>query len=377
MIQKTTTALLSLLLIGQLVSLEPHFGVGSYEVGNYSKAVPAQVRTAPRISVERLAELASSRSVEHRSLVFVGDVLLARNVEYLLQTKGEAYPYEGVDFAEFGAKSAVIGNFESTIPEVHEPTPAKHIRFSTDSKWLSALRAAGFTHFSLANNHTDDFAEQGFLHTQHSLRTFGFSTLNEKYNHQKLSLEYLEVDDISVAVISCSDLSLGCAEAAIQNVFFRANLDSDLQVAYVHWGEEYEAQHNKRQEQLAVDLVSFGADLIVGHHPHVVQDVGLIDSVPVFYSLGNYIFDQYFSTDVQQGLLLQVTFDGIPKVHLVPVTSEASLSQPRVMATKLYQKFLHRLAKRSDQKLFRHITQGVIPLSQLVATSTKTAMIDQ
>jgi poly-gamma-glutamate synthesis protein (capsule biosynthesis protein) len=106
-----------------------------------------------------------------------------------------------------------------------------------------------------------------------------------------------------------------------------------------------------------------------------VQDIDVIDGVIVFYSLGNYIFDQYFSTDVKQGLVLVLSLDETPKAMLVPVTSEQTLSQPTLMGPQLHSQFLAQLAQRSDSALSKQITQGIIHLMPKVATSTKVAMM--
>ena len=143
----------------------------------------------------------------------------------------------------------------------------------------------------------------------------------------------------------------------------------------IHWGTEYKETHSSTQELLAKVLVDAGADLIVGHHPHVVEDVQIVDGVVVFYSLGNYIFDQYFDDDVQTGLVLSLSLTGTPEVSLLPVTSLGRLSQPSFMSPAKQQEFLSALARKSDKNLAASIKKGVIPLPAMVASSQKTTMI--
>jgi poly-gamma-glutamate synthesis protein (capsule biosynthesis protein) len=161
----------------------------------------------------------------------------------------------------------------------------------------------------------------------------------------------------------------------ISSLLGLASKKSDLQVVYIHWGTEYELTHSKAQELLAKELVSAGADLIVGHHPHVVQDVDVIDGVVVFYSLGNYIFDQYFNSDVMKGLVLVLEMNTEPIIGLVPVESIEPLSQPRVMTPDDQRSFLLELANRSDEHVRPMIERGFVPLTDLVATSTKMAIM--
>ncbi|MDO8471615.1 MAG: CapA family protein, partial [bacterium] len=75
-------------------------------------------------------------------------------------------------------------------------------------------------------------------------------------------------------------------------------------IMFLHWGNEYQTQHSPAQEVMAKEWIAAGAGLIIGSHPHVVQDIQLVDGVLVIYSLGNLVFDQTFSNETQQGLLV-------------------------------------------------------------------------
>jgi len=93
-------------------------------------------------------------------------------------------------------------------------------------------------------------------------------------------------------------------------------------VVYPHWGVEYSTRHNYAQERLAHSWIDVGADLIVGSHPHVVQDVEIYQDVPIFYSLGNFVFDQMFSKETQEGIAIKVDIesDNI-EIELLPFVS--------------------------------------------------------
>ena len=116
--------------------------------------------------------------------------------------------------------------------------------------------------------------------------------------------------------------------------------------------------------------------MIVGHHPHVVQGVDFIEGVPVFYSLGNYVFDQYFSKDVQEGLVISVNnLDEAMEISLLPVTSKTTLSQPQPMKPKDHADFLKKLARKSHPDLEDFITRGLISTDVKIATSSKVAIM--
>ena len=100
---------------------------------------------------------------------------------------------------------------------------------------------------------------------------------------------------------------------------------TDLVIVNVHWGTEYEHQFNKIQQETAHNLIDAGADIIIGHHPHVVQGIEIYQGKPIFYSLGNFIFDQYFSSDTRAGLAVGINItDGKSEFYLFPLKSKLS-----------------------------------------------------
>jgi len=84
--------------------------------------------------------------------------------------------------------------------------------------------------------------------------------------------------------------------------------DSSVVVVSIHWGEEYETSPSTLQRKIAYELIDAGADLVIGHHPHVIQEVEVYGNGLIAYSLGNFIFDQNFSEETSRGLILEVVF---------------------------------------------------------------------
>ena len=131
----------------------------------------------------------------------------------------------------------------------------------------------------------------------------------------------------------------------------------------LHWGEEYKLINSSAQQKFAHQVIEAGADLIIGHHPHVVQNIEKYQGKLIFYSLGNFIFDQYFSPDTQQGLA--VGLEIYPKnlvYRLFPL--QINLSQPVLMEQNKASEFLIQLAKRSDDKLVDEIKDGIIKIER-------------
>lgn len=102
-------------------------------------------------------------------------------------------------------------------------------------------------------------------------------------------------------------------------IFAEKNL-GNVVVVYTHWGEEY-VPRTEKMKTLARQFVDAGASLVVGSHPHVVQESERYSDQYIYYSLGNFVFDQYFSDAVRNGLLLEVTFDpsGVESIKEIPI----------------------------------------------------------
>lgn len=293
------------------------------------------------------------------SLSFVGDVLLARRVETYLDVYGSQYVY--ADLPKVSSSTVLIGNFEAAIPKEHTHTPDLTFSFSVDALHILALREYGFEYMSLANNHSADKGTANLVHTQEVLGRNAITAFGSPLALSTTSIAYVELEGQIVALVGVYAVNLFPAKSEIQTLFEHAALYSDIQIAYVHWGIEYEPVHSLAQEQLAYMMVDAGADAVVGHHPHVVQDIELYNGVPVFYSLGNFIFDQYFSTEVQEGLWVTLALEENSVVYtLQGITSVGSRSVPRFMSAYENDLFLAGLAKKSADSLVTQIQNGKI-----------------
>jgi gamma-polyglutamate biosynthesis protein CapA len=313
-------------------------------------------------------QFASKTEAEEPSVIktkirFVGDVMLGRNVEFLMKKYGGAYTTESLDTHPKDAY--LVGNFESAIPAVHVPTKSMTFTFSVDPQYLENLHAYGFTHFGLANNHAYDHGQSGFDSTVETLRDASFEVFgDQKHEFASSSVAFIEVEGKMVALVGVYAVYTRPTDAELEEVFAYAKKRSYAQIAYVHWGEEYEPTHSKAQRALAEALVEAGADIVIGHHPHVIQDIELYKDAPIIYSLGNFIFDQYFSEEVQVGLMAELSFSrSALDLNLIPVTSIGSRSQPRMASPLESDELLEVIAKKSDTELEEMIKNGVITVN--------------
>lgn len=309
------------------------------------------------------------------TILFVGDILLSRKVERYMHTKGADYPFLGVRDL-FKNRAAVLVNFEAAVPQIHVPTPDMTTKFSVSSSILPILSSVGITHASLANNHANDFGRSAYLNTKRELELNQVIAIGDPTAISSSSQTVIKLGKYRVGIVAIHAVFSEPNKEQLQKEIILLSTVSDLQIAYIHWGTEYQIKHSKSQEIIARSLIDLGIDAIIGHHPHVTQDIQLINGVPVFYSLGNFIFDQYFSPSVQQGYALSLLMrDQSLVFDIFPVSSLNTQSQPSVMKDTEKNQFLLNLGKNSDPLLVGNIKLGKVIIPILLATSTKTSII--
>lgn len=303
------------------------------------------------------------------SVYFLGDVMLARDVERKLINYGASYPYKNITFDK--DTDFVLANFEAAIPKVHIPTRDNTFRFSVNKNFLVGLSEAGVTHVSLANNHSFDYGVDGYNNSLLQITENKMAPFGHPSKISTSSVVFLETNNKTVSVIAVHTLFLSPDTKDLLSTIDYARSLSDIVVVYVHWGEEYSPLPSKSQVRLAQLLSEHGVDIVIGHHPHVIQSIERIGDTIVFYSLGNFIFDQYFSTDVQTGLVLKLNLQDESSLELLPVTSLGNRAQPSYLEPDQKADFLENLTKNSAQGLKNEIQNGVIFLPKKLASSTE------
>jgi gamma-polyglutamate biosynthesis protein CapA len=329
------------------------------------------------VNTESIVPVAVKMPQATSTLFITGDVMLGRHVEFLMKRHGAAYPYTALGL--FTAELAyVLGNFEASVPEVHVPTPNFAMRFSVAETFLPALRLAGFTHLGLANNHTFDYGETGFSATKAALARQNFVTFGHPYTVSSDSVTFFPLGERTVSVVSLMSFDTEPDREKVKEILVKAREESDLQIAYVHWGSEYEILPHSGQVAYAEFLVALGIDLIVGHHPHVLQRADFIGKIPVFYSLGNLIFDQYFSQAVQEGVILKLAADknGV-LLSAIPVSSRDTQAQPKPLTGAAAAALFEDWATFSNQTLIATLQNDGYLIPWSLATSTEIAIMDQ
>ncbi len=307
------------------------------------------------------------------NIYFLGDLMLGRNVERRLQKNGVASAFKNFNFLE--QNTYVVANFEAAVPVVHQPTPDFNFQFSVSEASLLDLKAVGITHVSLANNHAFDFGKLGYENTLIQLEKNNVTAFGNPTVISTSSITYLELEKNRVAIIALMTIDEFLSKNDLKEVFTKASQNSDIQIVFVHWGSEYNQTQSASQRNQAKVFSDLGAELVIGHHPHVVQGIEWLDNTLVFYSLGNFIFDQYFSRQVQEGLMLDLSFKENIKIKLIPVTSIDSRVQPKYMNEENQKVFLRELADLSQEGLYNEIISAEINYLKNLATSSEVVIM--
>lgn len=283
---------------------------------------------------EEPAEIEPGSDDGKTTLVAVGDIMLSRGVEQKMIAKGDwKYPFLGT--AEMTRKADIaFGNLETTVLP-GKAIPSGSFTFRTDPKALAGLEYGGFDVLSLANNHMMNFGLNGLRATIDNLDDAGISHAGAGLSDEEIAEPVImEADGMSFGFLAYSyakeqsfhdgGKTYGVAYAKTDDMKRQVaalRQRADVVVVSMHMGNEYEIYPSSAQKGFARAAVDAGADLVIGHHPHVVQTFEKYKEGYIIYSLGNFVFDQMWSEETRLGVVATVTFEGkkIESVEFTPV----------------------------------------------------------
>lgn len=262
----------------------------------FSNLLPVKLQEIPKIE-------------EHKTVTIsiVGDILMDGSVRAQIDKNGVEYPWEMVK-EYFQNDDITIGNLETSITTKGVKWEDKQFNFRSDPKNLKAMKEAGIDVLTLANNHTLDYGYEGLLDTLNHLANNDIKSVGGGKN-KKEAMEgiIIEKDGIKVGILSFSRVVpdvkwyatdkragiVGAYDPHVNHVITRieeVKKEADIIILSIHWGIELSTAPRKQEIDLAKKLIDGGADVIMGHHPHVLQGVQIYKGKPIFYSLGNFVF---------------------------------------------------------------------------------------
>ncbi|MCL5410974.1 MAG: CapA family protein [Patescibacteria group bacterium] len=254
------------------------------------------------VSVEQNAQ---NPSVEKStSFVIAGDMMFDRFVNHQFKDIGFDHIFDNLDKSIFKEKDIVFANLEGPvsdkpIPDDYEP---RTLVFDMPTATIPTLKNLGINGVSLANNHTLNAGTEGFNITQNLLKNTNIKYAGYQNAFDEGSILRYETE-IPISFITVNYLAYNDNQSISEAIRIEKE-NGRFVIVFPHWGEEYSSTHSARQESAATKWIDAGADLIIGSHPHVIQDVGLYKNKLIIYSLGNFVFDQGFSEETQEGLMI-------------------------------------------------------------------------
>jgi len=280
------------------------------------------------------------------TLLFSGAIVPGRCVQAAIDERGNAdFLYEDVRDL-ISAADIAVGTLNASLSDYPPRTGCvQTFVLVGGSNNADALANAGFDVMSVATNHIKNCGlstcgDRAFLDTLDNLQRVGILPVGAGLNLQEAMQPVVIVrNGIRFGFVSLGEIeSLAFAgentpgiaplprdfDEAGQNLrsaIAAAREIADVVIAMPHWGSDYSGAPNYRQLHFDQVAVEAGADLVIGNHPHVIQGMREIGGVPVFYSLGSFVFDQDWSRETQQGILVVVTFRGveISDYQIIPV----------------------------------------------------------
>lgn len=241
-------------------------------------------------------------------IILGGDVMLGRSVYKQIKRYGFKYPFQDIKYI-FDDADIVFVNLENPIVR-NCPLHEGGFKFCSGYEAVDSLKYAGISIVNLANNHIANYGQAGIDETisilnNNNILYTGFGNLAIK-RFNNLSIGFLGFD-FTVKNPTENDYRL----------IVDSKKDVDLLIVAVHWGVEYTNSPTDYQRQWAKKIAESGADVIVGHHPHWIQEQEQVQvqvqektkNVPVFYSLGNLVFDQMWSEETKKGLLVELIIE--------------------------------------------------------------------
>lgn len=297
------------------------FGIGFFATETYVISPKTQAAVAINSINENTPEVIMPKDT---TISFVGDIMLDRAVRTsVVKNFNGDYSNLFKNTTVLKDSDILFANLEGDVSDVGNNVGSIY-SFRMNPTILPVLKDAGFDIVSFANNHVGDWNIAAFKDTLSRLATTGILktgagfTKSEAENptiveRNGIRFGFLGFSDVGPEWIAATTATPGillASDPRLPEIIRTAKSKCDVLIVSYHWGIEYKKIHNMRQEVLAHIAIDNGADMVVGHHPHVMEDIETYNGHPIVYSLGNFIFDQYFSKDTMEGMVFTATFTG-------------------------------------------------------------------
>lgn len=289
------------------------------------------------------------------TLMFAGDVNLSNAFSEVV---GENYHRALLNMKEYREADLAMVNLENPLTRSTQVRTGKQFNYKADPKYVKVLTEGGVDLVNLANDRVMDYEEPGLVETIETLDEAGIHYVGGGKNIQEARKpEIIEVKGQRIAYLGYYDSDITAAGVGVAGINARNNdrIAADIralrdQVDWIivnyHWGVELSDYPGDWQIDLARFTIDQGADLVVGHHPHVLQGAEIYQGRPIIYSLGNFIFGGNSRSDYDTAVLKVSLKEGKMKVEFLPV--EVKNYQPQVVTGEKGSEILRHIGRISS-----------------------------
>lgn len=306
------------------------------------------------------------------TLMAVGDIMLGdhpicigHGVGSTIKKQGSEFIFENVSEI-LGKADITFGNLESVLSDIGiDPTDIKSVQLRGSETSVNGLAHAGFDIVSIANNHILEHGEKSLMKTKYLMSKNGIYTVGVSVNKRK-SREpvFLVRNGICFGFLAyclVRDKTAYCSVDDSHDIISdvkKVKNNADILIISLHWGNEYVRKPSLEQFSLAHSIIDAGSDLILGHHPHVLQGVEAYNNGIIVYSLGNFVFDMW-QREMRESMIFSCRFskNGIVDFEIIPMYIN-DFYQPcmlygnekDVLLSKITDEFLERVNEKKYQE---------------------------
>ena len=243
------------------------------------------------------------------NILFLGDLMFDRYIRQVAQINGNDFIFEKIrpllmenDLIVANLEGPITENVSKSISTV--PGEKGHLSFTFDVSLGKTLSENNIKLVNIGNNHIMNFGNSGLSNTEENLAQVGISYFGCPEKSQNLTA-IKNIGGTKMGFINYNQFS-GCSLEETLSAIKNMRNEADVVAVYTHWGKEYEKNVSENIRTLAHQFIDQGADLVIGSHPHIIQPKEEYRGHQIYYSLGNFIFDQYFSSETKEGLAVRV-----------------------------------------------------------------------
>jgi poly-gamma-glutamate synthesis protein (capsule biosynthesis protein) len=260
------------------------------------------------------------------TILYVGDMMFDRYIRKMALKHGEDYLFSCIS-STFKSYDVVVGNLEGPITTRPSTSmgsivgSADNYTFTFPTSTASLLSRHNISIVTIGNNHILNQGMKGLFETKvwftkNNVAYFGGVRGNDEVYRT-------EINSIPLSFVGYNQFGGDTSEVVARRIT-EETMKGRYVILYAHWGEEY-VEVTDTVRDVAKEFVRSGARIIIGSHPHIIQEKETINGVQVYYSLGNFMFDQYFQENVMEGLVVSMQIDDRGRV----TTQETKVSMQK------------------------------------------------